>query len=192
MTATPMLLDKATTFADCIVKVLAPHCMDGMCLAAGSIRRQCATVGDIDIVCMPRTVTYDGDLFGGSITTRVRSFGDAVRALPDVQILSGSADTGRMVSLIVDGVKVQLFIADGDNWGYILAIRTGSADWAHHVMMQRLKDCRYEPRDGYLHSKGHIVPVPDERTLFKLMHIPFIEPCERANTAACRIKCKVK
>lgn len=82
---------------------------------------------------------------------------------------------------IYDGVKVDLFIAQPDNWGSILAIRTGPAELCK-LMLQRWK---FITKGGYceggiLYKKdGERITVPDEETFFKLCKTPFTEPEKR-------------
>jgi DNA polymerase/3'-5' exonuclease PolX len=94
-----MNLHTAQPIADRVRDLLAPHC--DRIEIAGSIRRQKADVGDIEIVAIPKTVT-DGDLFGGAGRPR------------------------RM--------------------------------------------------DGMLCSKAHKVPVREERDLFDLIRLPWVDP----------------
>ena len=55
-----MRLDEATAIAERVVEILRPHC--DRIEVAGSVRRGKPEVGDIEVVCIPRT-TVSG-LFG--------------------------------------------------------------------------------------------------------------------------------
>ena len=55
-------LVKAKKWADRIVEILAPHC--DRIEIAGSIRRQKPTIGDIEVVCIPK---QNLDMFGVSV-----------------------------------------------------------------------------------------------------------------------------
>ena len=55
----------AAQIAEDVCAQLAPHCEPGRCVVAGSVRRRRPTVGDIEIVCIPRTNVVR-ELFGES------------------------------------------------------------------------------------------------------------------------------
>ncbi|MEW6287659.1 MAG: hypothetical protein AB1509_15670 [Chloroflexota bacterium] len=62
---TKLPLPEAQKIAARVIDALAPHCQ--RIEVAGSIRRQSPQVGDIEIVCQPKT---GADLFGQSKTAR--------------------------------------------------------------------------------------------------------------------------
>jgi DNA polymerase/3'-5' exonuclease PolX len=97
---------------------------------AGSIRRQCPRVHDIDIVAIPKTVP--GGLFGDRPETPLF---DRLRD----REREGRIRLGKFGDKIVEftalrsGIPVEIYIADADSWTTILFIRTGSA--THNIMM---------------------------------------------------------
>jgi DNA polymerase/3'-5' exonuclease PolX len=167
-----MNLREAKTIADRVVARLAPHC--DRIQIAGSIRRQKADVGDIEIVAIPKT--FGGDLFGGDgPRSRSPGFVDVVLGLG--RVLAGKPATGKYIKLsIPDGIQLDLFTATSENWGHILAIRTGSATYSHEVLAKGWVRAGYHSMEGMLCSKAHKIPVREERDLFNLIGLPWVEP----------------
>ena len=182
-TAEPMSLNKARELALLLVADLAPHC--DRVEIAGSIRRGKAWVNDIELVAIPKTVPVDKptDLFGnaeaGADTERSPGFVEAVRKYIHTHV-KGQVATGRYVQFFTrTGVKVDLFMATRDNWGYILTIRTGSAEYSKGLAHRWVK-LGYEGKDGMLRRFGKPVLVKEERDLFNLLQIQWVPPSERA------------
>ena len=116
-------LAKAKKWASRIVEILEPHCE--RIEIAGSVRRQKPLIGDIEIVCIPKR---DFDMFGAP-TGVCADFSQAVEKWEKVR---GDAD-GRYTQRILpntNGLTVDIFMADTDNWGWIFPLRTGSAVYA--------------------------------------------------------------
>jgi DNA polymerase/3'-5' exonuclease PolX len=78
-------------------------------------------------------------------------------------------------------VAVDLFLATVDNWGAILAIRTGPGDFSKALVTHIRYETPYQQQDGVLVRKdtGEVVPVPKEEDYFRLAGVPFIEPQRR-------------
>ena len=147
-----------------IVQTLRPLC-DRIDIA-GSLRRQKAEVGDIEIVCIPSG-------------KEILSFEVTVSALGIAK--KGSA-MGRYTQILLpDGINLDLFMARPDNWGYIFAIRTGSADYSHKVLATGWVKAGYRGEDGNLVvvASGEVVPVREEKDLFALIGVPWVAPWNR-------------
>lgn len=160
-----MRLDQAKAIAERVKAQLAPHC--DRIEIAGSIRRQKPDVGDIEIVAIPKP--YDVGLFASGIAPIVDQW-------PKVRGVLPCKYTQR---LLPEGIALDLFFATPINWGLIYAIRTGSADYSHHVLA-----CGWV-RNGYISSGGTLtrfgvaVPVREEVDLFRLAGVQWTEPEER-------------
>jgi len=162
-----MELARAIEFSEAIAAQLKPHCdrLD----VAGSVRRRCPQVGDIEIVCIPKP--YDVGLFESGIATVVERWEKVRGDLPKCKY------TQRL--LPYNKIKVDIFFANPDNYGLILAIRTGSADFSARLV-SRLRQNGTPAEGGYLRNyKGEIVPTPNEREVFQLAGIGWIEPEKR-------------
>jgi DNA polymerase/3'-5' exonuclease PolX len=166
-----MKLNQATEIAERIKNELAPFC--DRIEIAGSIRRRKPEVGDIEIVAIPKRVE-EGMLFSNIVTHP--KFCILVNRWPAIK---GKA-TGKYTQRILpEGIKLDLFMADADNWGLIFAIRTGSAAYSHHVLANAWCRAGYHSMSGHLVKGFHKIPVREERDLFDLIGISWAEPWER-------------
>lgn len=152
---------------------LAPHCE--RIVIAGSIRRQKPEPKDIELVAIPFQAPVD--LFGDE-NGHCPAFGEALQQVG--RIVQGCPVHGKGIKLVLhDGTAVDLFTCTRENWGYILTLRTGSAE--HNVkLVQRLKANGYECRDGRILWKGAPRETPDEASVFKMAGLAYVEPQHRA------------
>ena len=170
-----MKLDLALGIAIYARETLVPHCDPGRCVIAGSIRRRKPDVHDIEIVCVPKHIP--SGLFGDESVVSP-GFITAVNAWKKLK----GEPTGRYTKRLLpdleerDGIPIDLFIANPDNWGLILAIRTGSADYSHKVLARAWCAAGYHSLDGHLCTRAHRIPVREEHDLFDLIHVPWIAP----------------
>ena len=160
-----MKLNKALKIAERVKAELAPHCE--RVEIAGSIRRRKPEVGDIEIVAIPKP--YDVGLFASGIAPIVEQW-------PKVR---GSLPCKYTQRTLPDGIALDLFFATRENWGLIFAIRTGSADYSHRVLACGWVRNGYKSVDGMLTRDGVAVAVPEERDLFRLAGVRWVEPEER-------------
>lgn len=166
-----MKLNQATEIAERIRSELAPFC--DRIEIAGSIRRRKPEVGDIEIVAIPKRVE-EGMLFSNIVTHP--KFCILVNRWPAVK----GKPTGKYTQRILpEGIKLDLFMADADNWGLIFAIRTGSAAFSHKVLATGWVRAGYHSIGGHLSDFYKIIPAREERDLFDLIGIPWKEPWER-------------
>jgi DNA polymerase/3'-5' exonuclease PolX len=160
-----MQLDRAMEIAERVKAQLAPHCQ--RIEIAGSIRRRKADVGDIEIVAIPKP--YDVGLFASGIATEVEHWTKVRGELP-------CKYTQRMLP---DGIALDLFFATRHNWGLIYAIRTGSADFSHRVLACGWVRNGYKSVGGMLTCNGNPVEVREERDLFYLSGVAWVDPEDR-------------
>jgi len=142
---------------------------------AGSIRREKADVGDIELVAIPDTIEIPKDLF----TTKFMRHEQFIRLVNSLEKVRGDALGKYTQRILPEGIMLDLFMATEDNWGYILAIRTGSADYSRKVLARRWVEKGYHGMNGNLCKHGVPVPVKEEADLFKMLDIPYIHPRER-------------
>lgn len=182
-TAEPMSLSKARELALMLVENLGRYC--DRIEIAGSIRRGKDWINDIEVVCIPKVVPVEPvtDLFGKVSNPgekqRDPNFVEVIRWFADT-IVKGQPATAKYIQFLTrTGVKVDVFTATPDNWGYILAIRTGSAEFSKGLA-HRWKKLGYEGIDGMLTRFGKPVSLKEERDLFNLLQLPWVPPSERA------------
>jgi DNA polymerase/3'-5' exonuclease PolX len=161
---------------------------------AGSIRRRCAEVGDIELVAVPRIervalpAQQQQDFWGDPPADQEVNFlwrqldGLAEKIGPRFERLKWG-DKYRAfrwpLPHEIGSVQVDLFTAEEDNWGLILLIRTGSAKFSQHVVTQ-LKRRGTPSQGGYVRgSKGTPIPTPTEEEVFRLAGMQYHAPEER-------------
>ena len=108
----------AKNVADRFMKYLAPYIIKGS--IAGSVRREVEYVGDVECVVIPKDAFsmgicfpegYPGMVVNGSRLKRFK--------YPD------------------KGIQIELYIVVNESdWGRILAIRTGSSAYSHHLAVR--------------------------------------------------------
>jgi DNA polymerase/3'-5' exonuclease PolX len=151
-----------------IIKQLKPFCK--RVEIAGSIRRKKSDVGDIEIVAIP--LPYSSGMFEDGLAKIVNQW----------QKVKGELEFGKSKytqRILPEGIKLDLFFAEEDNWGYTLALRTGSADYSHKVLASGWVRQGFKSIDGYLWKDGERYEVKEERDLFNIVGIPYVEPEKR-------------
>lgn len=177
-----MKLAEAQAIANTCKSKLAPYCT--VCEIAGSIRREKLEVKDIEIVCIPSLVTVPNGLFD-KMEVRHPEFATVVRNLG--LLIKGSPDHGKYVQLVLNAdtfpdtsIKVDLFIATPENFGYIYMLRTGSSGWNTQIMIPRGKSLGLTFSDGSVWSRGkQPLTIPDEAAMFRYLNMPYVEPYNR-------------
>ncbi|MDQ7818790.1 MAG: hypothetical protein RDU14_17315 [Melioribacteraceae bacterium] len=174
-----MELHKAEKIARKYVDLLASFCE--RIEIAGSVRRKKPEVKDIEIVCIPKEELMDdreGDsFFTEKFSQRHPGFVQAVNKLEKVK----GEPTGKYTQRILpEGINLDLFMANKDNWGYILAIRIGPDGYSKYLADTWVRQ-GYKGVDGMLTKNGVPIPVPEEKDLFWLLGLEYVEPEYRLN-----------
>jgi len=176
MTKEKISLAQAQRLADEIVQFLKPYCE--RIEIGGSIRREKAEVGDIEIVCIPKLIEQH-DLFD-NVTKVTR---------PIDGVMSNSLFTQFRVngalfkSFMYKGMQVDLFLTTPEQWGYIFALRTGPREFNMKMVKQK-RYGGYLPayitlKDGEVRIGGKAIPVYTEHEFFELLGIEYLEPKDR-------------
>ncbi len=67
-----------------------------------------------------------------------------------------------------------------DGYGLIMAIRTGSSDWAHTVLATGWKRAGFHSCKGLLRrEEDSVIPCRTERELFDVIRLRWVEPVDR-------------
>lgn len=176
-----MLLADADRVAARIVALLKPYC--DRIEIAGSVRRRKPDVGDIEIVCIPKTFS-EATLFGPGGSTRDAGFAEACHAVGTIR--KGDPFEGKYIQIMaapfgLPDVQVDLFTSRPENWGLIFAMRTGSARFSHEVLANGWCCAGFHSIDGMLHRRGlpREIPVREEADLFNLIGVPWVKPEDR-------------
>lgn len=157
-----MLYQQALEIAEKVKSQLAPHCE--RIEIAGSIRRKKPEVKDIEIVAIPKP--YDIGLFESGIATVVKQW----------EKVKGELPCKYTQRILPEGIKLDLFFAEPDNWGLIFALRTGSADYSHLILASEWVSQGYKSQGGYLYTNGKKITIPEEEDLFKLLGLEYKAP----------------
>lgn len=159
---------EAWTTAQEVLELLRPHCT--RIEIAGSIRRQKPLIKDIEIVAIPKP--YQTGLFEDGIATAVNQW-EKVKG----ELSYGVCKYTQRV--LPQGIKLDLFFAERDNWGNIFLIRTGDWEFSKRFMGVLLPRNGYKQEGGYLKHKDKTIACPEEADLFLRAGISYIEPKNR-------------
>lgn len=179
-----MQLQHAENIAQELLRTLASCCE--RIEVAGSVRRRKAQVKDLEIVYISKTgVFQNGTLFPieGALIDQ------GLALLVERGILGWDYDTPRngpkykRLVHLNSGLVVELFAAQPSTWGYILALRTGPAEFNQRLVSPPwkggIKPLNLSFVDGVVLCHGVPVEVPDELAFFRLFGLPVIAPEQR-------------
>lgn len=187
-------LADARDLADEVVELLKSACE--RIVIAGSIRRQKADVGDIEIIAIPKTEPFlKQDLFGTFDGAPWDLLHAHVVGLTDRGVFrlrlnkNGQKSFGGALKwLTFCGFALDIYTATSETWGVTLAIRTGDADFSRLLVTQRSQG-GFCP--GHLMFKGWRVcqrmggeplDTPDEADVFRALGMEYLEPSMRSGT----------
>jgi len=159
---------KANKIALKVLEELSPHC--SRIEIAGSIRRMKSDIGDIEIVAIP--LPYNSGMFESGLAKVANRW----------QKVKGELEFGKTKytqRILPEGIKLDLFFTEETNWGYTLALRTGSSDYSHKVLASGWVRRGFKSIDGYLWKDGERYEVREEKDLFDIVGIPYTEPKNR-------------
>lgn len=157
-----MELNKALNIAQEVKKQLAPHCE--RIEIAGSIRRKNPNVKDIEIVAILKP--YNVGLFESGIASVVNQWAKTKGNLP-------CKYTQR---ILPEGIKLDWFFANEENWGLIYAIRTGSAEYSHKILANKWVSNGYKSIEGHLYYNEKKIILKEEKELFDILGLPYLKP----------------
>lgn len=171
-----MELVTAKQMADSIVNEIRPACFRAH--VAGSIRRQKPEVKDIEIVAIVRDY--------GELYHRLAKFGRFIKpGVPDIIDWPPRQNAKYVRMLISEQIKLDLFVANQDNFGALFAMRTGSgispdgkmgfipglfAAWKRKSGGGKMTNCMPTTPDKVQ------IPVPEEEDFFKLCGVEWVPP----------------
>lgn len=181
-----MRLEEAESIARRLVDAVRPAAR--RIEVAGSVRRKKPFVKDIELVI----VVSDYD----ELYRRLAAHGRFIKpGVPDVVDWPPKKGAKYVRMLLHEGVKLDLFIANRDNWGGIMVLRTGSAAGPDGnvytgfgpAMLARWK----RVSKGGKMSGGQLtlpdgtrLPVPEEDDFFRLCEAQWVPPEERIDGKA--------
>mgnify|MGYP001618258905 CR=1 FL=1 len=153
---------------------------------AGSLRRLCPEVGDIELVAIPRigvlSTERECDIFGQETVNEIR--GSLLWRQLGLLLPAGAYTKcgEKYRQFVYEDIQVDLFTSEIGNWGWSYLIRTGSAEYSHH-MAGALNKKGYTSQLGYIRkrsqSMGERIETPEEEDVFRLAGVNYVDPVKR-------------
>ncbi len=157
-----MRLEQAVEIANEVVARLKPYCQK--IEVAGSIRRQKASIGDIDIVLIPSDPW--------NLESEVLAL-----ARPFQPKLSGE----KLKRFDYNGAQVDLYFASPGTWATLLLIRTGSKESNIRLCSLAKKKGWHlaASGEGLFNENGERIAGDTEESIYKALGLPYQRPEER-------------
>lgn len=169
----------AKRFLDFLEPYVSKSCI------AGSVRRECEYVGDVEVVVVAK------DEFSMGI-----AFPEGFKGM----VVNGSRL--KRFKYPESGIQIELYITTESDWGRILAIRTGSSAYSHYLAMQwnrkgwagcedglrRKSECNHKStwkiKPEYKFAPT-LPPIFDtEEKFFAFIGVEYIDPIKRSWVSA--------
>lgn len=177
-------LNKAIFWANHFIENLTPICH--RIEMAGSVRRQCQSVGDVEIVCVVQNELLLEQMFSEGFKGMVVN-GPRLKRFkyPDSHI------------------QVELYITTMTDWGRIFAIRTGSSAFSHIQLagtwwklgwagtsqgLRRRTECvkkgsTWKLKPEFIDNATMPPAFSTERKFFEFLGVQWVEPSQRSWTS---------
>jgi DNA polymerase/3'-5' exonuclease PolX len=166
---------------------------------AGSIRRKKPEVKDIEIICRPKLAPVSNDNLFDSGEPKFDIISEFALAIAELGTIEKGNAKGKYMKIVLpEGINLDLFIPDEEDYYRQYAIRTGSADYSFKVIatgwrklgwvgsdlgLRLEKDCIETKLPGgkskwtCVRNKNNKPPVWDsEESFFKWLNVPFVKP----------------
>lgn len=171
----------ARSFAERVVNELRPVC--ARIEIAGSIRRMHSTVGDIELLCVPKfRKDLLGEEYGGSLLDEKLASLVSDGRLERVQ--GGSRYKQFAVKRTSGGlVYLDIFVTVPEKWGVQLLIRTGSAEFSKKMVTHQNRG-GWLPNNmlvsgGRLWRSGVALDTHEEQLFFDAIGMDYVLPEKR-------------
>ena len=173
---------QAIKVAEELRALLAPACE--RIEIAGSLRRKKATVGDMELLCIPHPSEnlFRTDLLDEAVSRLLGGLLPLLALRPSIRGVTTYGPKNKLLIHLPSGIGVDIFSADAENFGMSLLVRTGSRDFNVRVMA-RLKALGMaghaypKPGQGGITShSGEEIMCPYEDVVFRCLGWPFIPP----------------
>ena len=146
---------------------------------AGSVRRGKAEVGDIEHVVWP----VDPVAFRAAMDDMLGNPMFGTPAIIEKAVYPNGTNRwgDKYRGVMFRGFRHEVFLADRQNWGAILTIRTGPAEFSERLVTQLKASGRLRQQDGYVKytATGDVYATPTEEAFFAACGEPWTEPGDR-------------
>ena len=156
---------------DRLLPWLCPHAE--LIEVAGSIRRRCQSIGDIDLVIIPKT-TPETDLFGAATSHRNLTSDEVRRRCAELN-WPMRTDGPNCQIFESAGVQVDIWYATPETKGTVLMCRTGSKE--HNIWLADAAAARgahWNPHHG-LQIGGRVLAGTEDE-IYRAIGIDFLPP----------------
>lgn len=168
-------LEKAKEVGESIKTLLAESCE--RIEIAGSIRRQKAEVGDIELLCIPKLVDGE-DQLERQVTDMVFKGILALRLSRN-----GRRTYGPLNKLMIDvksGIGVDIFATTEECWAVALVVRTGGKKTNIEISNAAIKlGYKFHAYGSGFSTPWEDITCHSEAEVFKAVGLPYREPWER-------------
>lgn len=177
--------DSARKVAEGIVAVLAPLCE--RIEIAGSLRRRRPTVGDIEILYVPKMDARPDGLFGTKQVSladerieQALTNGVIVKRPSKIGIFTWG-DKNKLAVHVASGIPVDFFSTSLEAWWVSLVVRTGSAETnlSLTTAAQRQGKSLIAYGEGVRQTDGTVIAARSEQEVFALCGVAYREPWQR-------------
>lgn len=161
-------------------------------VVAGSLRRRKDSVGDVEILFIPKFETRadPADMFGRELEVDLAA--EQIEALLAAGILSkrpkcdGTFTWGaenKLAMHVASGIPVDLFSAQRANWANLVVCRTGSKESNERICNAAIaRGWKWQPYGAGFQDRqtGKLIRTTrSERDVFAAVGLPYLEPWER-------------
>lgn len=166
-----MLLNDGIKIANKLKALLEPYCE--RIEIAGSIRREKEIVKDVELVLIPKNANKLFNVLGLHL----------LKTIGEIRYLKNGDKYKQFFYL---GIKIDLFVACADNWGWIYFLRTGSEEFGKQFLWKYKKKYNISnddkaSDDGFLRDENGVKVITlEEIDIFKLINLPYVEPNKRS------------
>jgi DNA polymerase/3'-5' exonuclease PolX len=159
-------------------------------IVAGSLRRRKESVGDVEILYIPRFATLPraDDLFAPpeEVNLADQTIDSLIRdaIITPRRNVAGAVtwgDKNKLALHIESSVPVDLFATTEASWFNYLVCRTGSAaNNTRIASAAQFRKWKWNPYgEGFTDQEGNTVAVTCEQDAFRLVGLPYLEPWQR-------------
>jgi len=186
-----------------LYRALEPAC-DKICIA-GSLRREEPTVGDIEIVAVPKHLLHlnlldelEPEAEPSQLLTILRGLiCDGVLVWPEKNKANGPSL--KRLTVVELGIPIEIYLCDEYEYGYITMIRTGPADfaeamvteWTYGGLKMPTLDCKGGAK-RLVNGKWQKLDLPNEKAVFDAWGLPVLHPRERDAAGVEKLRGMVK
>lgn len=179
--------EQASRIAGQLIVDLSTYCE--YIKVGGSIRRKKPDVKDIELICIPKFGDFpigQMDLEGNQMTSWENLLFEHIAANDDKYDVIKMGEKYAQIEVFDENsvgtrfyIRVDIFTATPETWGYILLLRTGPWDFSKWAVTE-LKRKGYTPKDGEIRNlRGTFIPTSTEGEVFNLLGIDYIAPEDR-------------